>query len=73
MLAAIRGVLDAEEGAIETDRSLVDAAKTANDPITEDPAVTVLADEGPTAPSSAASERSTERSDVVGLRARLRR
>ncbi|MEF8877223.1 MAG: ferritin-like domain-containing protein [Haloarculaceae archaeon] len=45
VLAVIEGVLEAEEGAIETYRSLIDAAEEANDPVTEDLAVTVLADE----------------------------
>ena len=45
VLAVIRGVLDAESDAIETYRSLVDAAGEAGDPVTEDLAVTILADE----------------------------
>jgi len=45
VLSVIRGVLDAEEGAIETYRALIDAAEAANDPVTEDLAVTILADE----------------------------
>ena len=45
VLAVIQGVLDAEEGAIETYRSLIDAAEDADDPVTEDLAVTILADE----------------------------
>jgi bacterioferritin len=45
VLAVIRGVLDAESDAIETYRSLVDAAREAGDPVTEDLAVTILADE----------------------------
>ncbi len=45
VLAVIRGVLDAEEGAIETYRDLIDAAEEAEDPVTEDLAVTILADE----------------------------
>ena len=45
VLAVIEGVLDAEEDAIETYRALVDAAEEANDPVTEDLAVTILADE----------------------------
>jgi bacterioferritin len=44
-LAVIEGVLDAEEDAIETYRSLIDAAQAAEDHVTEDLAVTVLADE----------------------------
>jgi len=38
-------VLEAEESAIETYRSLIEAATDANDPVTEDVAVTILADE----------------------------
>jgi len=45
VLSVIRGVLDAEEDAIDTYRSLIDAAEAADDPVTEDLAVTVLADE----------------------------
>jgi bacterioferritin len=45
VLSVIRGVIDAEDGAIETYRALVDAAEDANDPVTEDLAVTILADE----------------------------
>jgi bacterioferritin len=45
VISVIRGVLDAEEGAIETYRTLIDAAEAANDPVTEDLAVTILADE----------------------------
>jgi bacterioferritin len=45
VLAVIEGVLDAEEDAISTYRALIDAAEAANDPVTEDLAVTVLADE----------------------------
>ena len=45
VLAVIRGVLDAESDAIETYRSLVAAASEAGDPVTEDLAVTILADE----------------------------
>ncbi|NHX37558.1 MULTISPECIES: ferritin-like domain-containing protein [Halolamina] len=45
VLSVIRGVLDAEEGAIDTYRSLIDAAEDADDPVTEDLAVTILADE----------------------------
>ncbi len=43
--AVIDGVLDAEDDAIETYRELVDAAAEANDPVSEDLAVTLLADE----------------------------
>jgi bacterioferritin len=45
VLAVIDGVLDAEEDAIDTYRALIDAAEAADDPVTEDLAVTVLADE----------------------------
>ena len=45
VLAVINGVLDAEEDAIATYRDLVDVADEANDPVTEDLAVTLLSDE----------------------------
>ncbi|RLM56597.1 rubrerythrin [Halobellus sp. Atlit-31R] len=45
VLAVIEGVLDAEEDAIETYRALIEAADEAGDPVTEDLAVTILADE----------------------------
>ncbi|WP_276270701.1 ferritin-like domain-containing protein [Haloarcula litorea] len=45
VLSVIEGVLDAENDAIETYRDLVDAAEEASDPVTEDLAVTILADE----------------------------
>ena len=45
VLAVIEGVLDAEEDAIETYRTLIDEATEADDPVTEDLAVTILADE----------------------------
>ena len=45
VLSVIRGVLDAERDAIEMYRSLIDSAEAANDPVTEDLAVTILADE----------------------------
>jgi len=45
VLSVIEGVLDAEEDAIDTYRDLIDAAEDANDPVTEDLAVTILADE----------------------------
>ncbi|WP_435115645.1 ferritin-like domain-containing protein [Halolamina sp. C58] len=45
VLSVIRGVLDAEEDAIDTYRELIDAAEAADDPVTEDLAVTILADE----------------------------
>jgi bacterioferritin len=45
VLSVIEGVLEAEEDAIETYRALIDAAEEANDPVTEDLAVQILADE----------------------------
>jgi bacterioferritin len=45
VLSVIDGVLDAENGAIETYRDLINAAEDADDPVTEDLAVTILADE----------------------------
>ncbi|MGM0716657.1 MAG: ferritin-like domain-containing protein [Halobacteriota archaeon] len=45
VLWVIQGVLDAENDAIETYRSLADFAREANDPVTEDLAITILADE----------------------------
>ena len=45
VLSVIEGVLDAEEDAIDTYRDLVHAARDADDPVTEDIAVTLLADE----------------------------
>jgi bacterioferritin len=45
VLSVIEGVIDAEEDAIQTYRDLIDAAEDANDPVTEDLAVTLLADE----------------------------
>jgi bacterioferritin len=45
VLSVIRGVLDAEEDAIGTYRDLIEAADAAGDPVTEDLAVTILADE----------------------------
>ncbi|MFB6120901.1 MAG: ferritin-like domain-containing protein [Halobacteriaceae archaeon] len=45
VLTVIEGVLDAENDAIETYRALIDAAEDADDPVTEDLAVTILADE----------------------------
>ena len=41
--AVIDGVLEAEDDAIETYRALHEAASEANDPVTEDVAVTILA------------------------------
>jgi len=43
--SVIEGVLDAENDAIDTYRELVDAAEDAGDPVTEDLAVEILADE----------------------------
>ncbi|MEY7851237.1 ferritin-like domain-containing protein [Natrarchaeobius sp. A-rgal3] len=43
--SVIDGVLEAEDEAIDTYRSLADAADGANDPVTEDVAVSILADE----------------------------
>jgi bacterioferritin len=43
--AVIEGVLEAEEDAISTYRSLISAAEEADDPVTEDLAVTILGDE----------------------------
>jgi bacterioferritin len=45
VLSVIDGVLEAEEDAIATYRDLVNAAREADDPVTEDLAVTILADE----------------------------
>jgi bacterioferritin len=45
VLSVINGVLEAEEEAIDTYRELIDAAEQADDPVTEDLAVTILADE----------------------------
>ena len=45
VLSVIEGVLDAEQDAIDTYRDLVHAAEEADDPVTEDVAVTILADE----------------------------
>lgn len=45
VISVIEGVLDAENGAIETYRAIIDAAEAADDPVTEDLAVTILADE----------------------------
>ena len=45
VLAVINGVLDAENGAIDTYGALIDAAEAANDPVTEDLAVTILSEE----------------------------
>ncbi len=45
VLAVIDGVIEAEEDAIETYRALITAAEENDDPVTEDLAVTILADE----------------------------
>jgi bacterioferritin len=45
VLSVIEGVIEAEEDAISTYRDLIDAAEAANDPVTEDLAVQLLADE----------------------------
>ncbi|MXR42582.1 rubrerythrin [Halobaculum sp. WSA2] len=45
VLSVIEGVIDAEEGAISVYRDLVDAAEAADDPVTEDLAVTILSEE----------------------------
>ncbi|MCO8243865.1 MULTISPECIES: ferritin-like domain-containing protein [unclassified Haladaptatus] len=45
VLSVIEGVLEAEEDAIETYRSVISAATDADDPVTEDLGVTILADE----------------------------
>ncbi|MFB6104963.1 MAG: ferritin-like domain-containing protein [Halobacteriaceae archaeon] len=45
VLAVIEGVLDAEEDAIATYKELIDAARAADDPVTEDLATQLLADE----------------------------
>ncbi|MFC7097757.1 ferritin-like domain-containing protein [Halobaculum marinum] len=45
VLSVIEGVIDAEEDAISTYRAVINAAEEADDPVTEDLAVTILADE----------------------------
>jgi Protein distantly related to bacterial ferritins len=45
VLAVINGVLEAEEGATDTYNTLINAAEAADDPVTEDRAVTILSDE----------------------------
>jgi len=45
VISVIDGVVEAEEDAIQTYRKLITAAETADDPVTEDLAVTLLADE----------------------------
>ncbi len=45
VVSVIDGVIEAEEDAIKTYRELINAATEADDPVTEDLAVTLLADE----------------------------
>lgn len=45
VVSVIDGVIEAEEDAIATYRALIKAAEEADDPVTEDLAVTLLADE----------------------------
>ncbi|MFW5918594.1 MAG: ferritin-like domain-containing protein [Halanaeroarchaeum sp.] len=45
VISVIDGVVEAEEDAIATYRELITAAEAADDPVTEDLAVTLLADE----------------------------
>ena len=45
VLSVINGVLEAEQDAIDTYRSLISAARDADDPVTEDIGVTILSDE----------------------------
>jgi bacterioferritin len=45
LLAVIDGVIEYENDAIETYRSLIDAAQDADDPVTEDLAIDILSDE----------------------------
>ncbi|WP_181685647.1 ferritin-like domain-containing protein [Halorhabdus salina] len=45
VLTVIDGVIEAEEDAIETYEALIEAAEEANDPVTEDLATELLADE----------------------------
>jgi bacterioferritin len=45
VLSVIRGVIEAEQDAIDTYRELINEAEAADDPVTEDLAVTLLADE----------------------------
>ncbi|AKH98059.1 ferritin-like domain-containing protein [Halanaeroarchaeum sulfurireducens] len=45
VVSVIDGVIEAEEDAIATYRELISAAEAADDPVTEDLAVTLLADE----------------------------
>lgn len=43
--AVVEGVLDAEEKAVQTYRSLIEASQRGNDPVTKDLAIKILADE----------------------------
>lgn len=45
VLPVVEGVIEAEKEAIETYRKLIEAAEEANDPVTEDLAVQLLAEE----------------------------
>ncbi|MFW6384604.1 MAG: ferritin-like domain-containing protein [Halodesulfurarchaeum sp.] len=45
VLSVIEGVIEAENDAVATYRSLIEAARDADDPVTEDLAITLLADE----------------------------
>ena len=45
VLSVIDGVIEAEKGAVETYRELIDVAEEADDPVTEDFATELLADE----------------------------
>lgn len=45
ILSVVEGVIEAEKDAISTYRSLIKAAREADDPVTEDLAITLLADE----------------------------
>ncbi|WP_160132672.1 ferritin-like domain-containing protein [Halococcus salsus] len=45
VLSVIEGVIEAEQGAVETYRELIEAAEAADDPVTEDLATELLADE----------------------------
>ena len=45
VLSVIDGVIEAEDDAIQTYRSVISAARDADDPVTEDLGVTILSDE----------------------------
>lgn len=45
ILSVIEGVIEAEDDAISTYRELINAAREGDDPVTEDLAITLLADE----------------------------